>query len=210
MDRGRRTGLRIRQAVGDEFREARLALGLRQEDVGRAADLSPTQVGRIERGVLTSVTIDQLARLAAVLGLDLTVKVYPGGRPLRDQAQVTLLDRFRADLGPSLALLTEVPVPIMGDRRAWDAQVVGGSATIGVEAETRLRDAQAVLRRIALKKRDSNIDVVILLLADSRTNRAAARDAETSLRAMFPTPPREALRALRQGSIPRASALLIL
>jgi putative N-acetylmannosamine-6-phosphate epimerase len=41
-----------------------------------------------------------------------------------------------------------------GDRRAWDAVLLIGTAQIAVEAETRPRDVQALQRRIALKRRD--------------------------------------------------------
>jgi transcriptional regulator with XRE-family HTH domain len=208
-DQGRRLGQRLRQALGLEFREARLALGLSQAIVGAAAALSPTIVGRIERGVLTSVSLEQLTRVSIVLGLDLMVRVYPGGRPVRDHAQLALIERFRAVLHPSLGLRFEVPIPIAGDRRAWDAHVLGTPVTIGLEAETRLRDVQAVERRIALKMRDSSIDQVILLLADTHTNRAAIHDAGTSIQTMFPVSARSALRAFREGRDPGGSAVIL-
>jgi len=208
-DQGRRLGQRLRQAVGLEFREARVALGLSQATVGAAAGLSPTIVGRIERGVLPSVSLEQLARVSIVLGLDLALRFYPGGRPLRDHAQLALIERFRSVLHPSLGLRFEVPIPIVGDRRAWDAHVLGTPVAIGLEAETRLRDVQAVERRIGLKMRDSSIDQVILLLADTHTNRAAIQDAGSSIQTMFPVPARSALRALREGRDPGGSAIIL-
>jgi hypothetical protein len=66
----------------------------------------------------------------------------------------------------------EVPLPTPGDRRAFDAVIGGAGETIAVEAETRFRDLQAVRRRIAAKCRDANVSRVILLVLDSRTNRA--------------------------------------
>src|SRR3990170_5607742 len=73
-----------------------------------------------------------------------------------------------------------------GDRRAWDAVVRGRGWCAGVEAETRLRDAQATARRIGLKARDGDVDHVVLLLADTRRNREALAVAREALRGAFP------------------------
>ena len=210
IDRGIRLSLRLRQFAADELREARVGLGLSQEAVGRAAGLSRHQVSRIERAVLPSVTLEQLCRIGAVLGLDLSIKFYPGGQPLRDQGQMGLLERFRRQVGRPIRCRTEVAVPIEGDKRAWDMWIDSGSRAAGVEAETKLRDCQAVQRRIALKARDSHLAVTILVVADTHANRAAVRAAAESLAEMFPVPARVALRELRAGRIPTGSALILL
>jgi transcriptional regulator with XRE-family HTH domain len=192
------------------FTTCALALCLSQAFVAHASGLSQSQVSRIERGVLATLSIEQLCRIASVIGLDLSVKLYPGGAPLRDQGQTNLIDRFRPHVGPPLGLRAEVPVPIDGDRRAWDLQIVGAPKLIGLEAETRIVDCQALQRRIALKARDSNIERVILLVSDTRANRAAIRAAEASFREMFPVPARDALRALREGRDPGGWAIIML
>jgi hypothetical protein len=46
-----------------------------------------------------------------------------------------------------------------------------------VEGETRLFDAQAQFRRIALKTRDGAVGVVLLVVADTPRNRASVRAA---------------------------------
>lgn len=79
-----------------------------------------------------------------------------------------------------------------------------------MEAETHLRDLQAVERAIAAKRRDSRVDHVILLLADTHHNRAVLRDHRTSLRAEFPLTTREVLYALRAGSEPHGSGIAVL
>jgi len=210
VDRAVRLSIKLRQEAANELRQARHASGLSQGFVAKACGLSQTQVSRIERAVLPSVTIDQLARVALVLGLAPSLRFYPSGSPLRDQPQNDLLDRFRRILGAPLGCRTEVPVPLAGDRRAWDMWDVGGARTIGLEAETHLRDCQATQRRITLKARDSNIDQVILLLSDTHANRAAVRAADASLREMFPVSGRVALRALRAGKDPGGSAIILL
>ena len=49
-----------------------------------------------------------------------------------------------------------------------------------VEAETRLDDLQALERRVRLKQRDLGVRRVILLVADTRHNRAVLRHPESS------------------------------
>lgn len=232
-DRGSRQARRDVASVGDELRRARRLAGLSLVAVGRATGLSYSQVSRVERATLATVSVMQLAKIGSVVGLDVRVRAYPAGPPIRDAAQVALLERFRARLGPGLRMRLEVPLELAGDQRAWDAMLTGPttdsarmpgvdpevatgpgpSAVTGqmaVEAITRLDDVQATLRKIALKQRDGDISQVILLLADTRSNRAARGAATDLLRAAFPCPTRTALACLKVGSLPPASTLLVL
>ena len=68
-----------------------------------------------------------------------------------------------------------------------------------VEAETRLDDLQALERRIYLKQRDLGIRRVILLVADTRHNRAVL-EAHPELLERFPVSTRACLLALREWS----------
>jgi transcriptional regulator with XRE-family HTH domain len=172
IDRGRRDAARHLLDLGTEFREARLAAGLSQATLGRAVGGSHAGISRIENAAARNVSIRQVDELAAVLGLRLSVKLYPSGRPLRDAAQLALLERLRLRLPRSLVWRTEVPLPLSGDLRAWDASIDGDGWTMFVDAETRIRDVQALERRTALKQRDTGTNRVILLIADTRSNRA--------------------------------------
>lgn len=181
------------------------------EDVGRAAGMSYSNVGRIERAALASVTVTQLARIGAVVGLDVRVRAYPGSTPLRDAGQIALFDRLRARLASTLVIKTEVPLQIEGDLRAWDAVIFGfepGADPLHAEGETRLYDAQAQLRRIALKARDAGVDVVLLVIGDTPRNRAAVRAAGPMIVEGYPIAPRVALSALTAGRHPGGSALV--
>src|SRR5687767_7545326 len=111
----------------------------------------------------------------ASVGLRLHARAYPDAAPIRDIAHARLLQRFRMGLHRSLRWATEVPLPIRGDLRAWDGLVMGPAWRVGVEAETRPRDAQALKRRVLLKARDGEVDAVVLLLLDSRHNRQLLR-----------------------------------
>lgn len=210
VDRGARLGRRAVVGVGEDIRLARVGAGLSQADVGRAAGVSHTSIGRVERGQIAGVAVLQLARICGVVGLDLSVRTYPGPAPLRDAAHVALLERLRVRLHPALRLATEVPMPIDGDQRAWDAMVIGLADRTGVEAETRLTDVQALLRRIAIKQRDSDVSRALLILSDTANNRTAVRAASTILTEAFPVKGRSAMSALASASHPSGSAIVFL
>jgi transcriptional regulator with XRE-family HTH domain len=204
----------IRIATADETRlrgdlvRARLGSGLSRETVGRASGLSRTIVERIEAGSRPT-TIREFAVFGAAVGVDVRLRAYPAGDPIRDVGQARLLGRFRPRLHPSLGWATEVALPIEGDLRAWDALIRGPDWRLAVEAETVLDDIRALERRLALKRRDGEVDHVILLVADTRRNRRALASA-TAAFADLPMRTREILAALRDGRDPGASGLVIL
>jgi transcriptional regulator with XRE-family HTH domain len=142
-DRGRRDAANHIRAIASELREARLAAGLSQSHVGRALGISHAGVSRIERGLAPNIPLRTLETMAAVLGLRMSVRLYPAGLPLRDDGQLALLERLRAKTSERLTWTTERPIPIAGDLRAWDASIDGPGWTVYVDAETRIRDVQA-------------------------------------------------------------------
>jgi transcriptional regulator with XRE-family HTH domain len=210
IDPGRRLARRWLARIGEEFREARLGAGLTQRQVGAAAGISHAQVSRVELGLAPNVSFATLAVIAAILGLDLPLRAYVSGDPIRDAAQVALLSRLRALLPRHLTWRSEVPLAIPGDRRAWDGEVGGDGWRLPVDAETRLRDVQALARRSALKRRDDGDPTVLLVVADTRHNRSVLRLAAADLAAAYPLPGATALSALRAGVAPTASAIVLL
>jgi transcriptional regulator with XRE-family HTH domain len=214
VGRGRELGSRLTADALREFRTARIDRGLSQREVGRAMGWSQAEVSRFERG-LVRVTLVELATMLAIVGLEVHVRSYPAGRPLRDTAHVRLLGRLRARCDPRLTWRTEVPLPISRDQRAWDA-VIGSWAgapvswTIPVEAETRPTDAQALERRLALKLRDSEMASMLLVLASTRSNREFVGALPGSFLDRFPVPPRDTLAALAAGRRPTGSSLILL
>lgn len=210
VDRGSRRGHVLTRELGEELRRARITAGLSQQHVARAIGVSHSTLGRIERARVRDVGVVQLARALAVVGLELSARAYPHGSPLRDRAHAELLEKLRLHLHPSLRWRTEVPFPNPGDLRAWDALITGAAIRIGVEAETRPRDGQELERRLSLKRRDGGIDRLILLLSDTRTNRALVHERQAALAAAFPTRMREALAALAAGRPPDADAVILL
>jgi transcriptional regulator with XRE-family HTH domain len=212
-DRGARRARQDLAAVGAELRTARIMMGATQRDVGRAVGLSYSQIGRIERSTLPSASVEQLARIGAVVGLDVRIRAYPGPVRMRDSGQLAVLGRLRARLAPFLTVRVEVGVPIDGDQRAWDAVIEGfrpAAASLHAEIETRLYDGQAQLRRIALKARDSGVETVFLVVADTPRNRAAVRELAPMIADAYPIAPRTALACLARGEHPGASALVFI
>jgi transcriptional regulator with XRE-family HTH domain len=209
VDRAAWLARQVLRRIGEEFRDARLAADLTQLEVGRAVGISDSQYSRIERGEAPYVSYATLAAIAVVLGLDLPLRAYPAGDPVRDRAQLDLLARFRDGLPGSLGWRTEVPLDIPGDRRAWDAEIAGDGWRIAVEAETRLRDVQALSRRLALKSRDAGVARLILVVADTRHNRRTLRLARVDLAAMFPLGSRAVLEALHRGNPPEESGIVV-
>jgi hypothetical protein len=166
-------------------------------------------MSRIERALALNVPLGRLDTIAAVLGMQLSVRLYPAGQPLRDDGQLALLGRLRARLAPGLSWRTEVPVPITGDLRAWDASIEGFGWTAFVDAETRIRDIQALGRRTALKRRDTGTDRVVLLIADTRSNRAILGSVGGSL-IEDALPGIAILTALQTGRDPSGSGIVLL
>jgi hypothetical protein len=168
---------------------------------------------RFERGEVERLRVPELGSWFAVLGLDLTLRAYPAGDPIRDRAQIALLERLRTRISPRLRWRTEVPMPIEGDMRAWDAEIRGREARqwcARIEAETRIADGQALERKLALKLRDDPDGHLILLVADTRANRRALAALGPGLRAILPAASREILGALVAGREPPGSGIVIL
>ena len=203
-------GVKSVRLIGAEVRLARRSAGLSLAAVARETRLSVSEVSRIERAQVPGVSLLTLCRLAAVVGLDLSARVYPGGPPLRDARHAGKLERLRLSLHASLGWAVEVPLPNPGDQRAWDAMIRGVAWRYGVECEMNPMDGQAIMRRLKLKQRDGMVDGVILLMPDTRQSRQFRRELSEVLRADFPTPGRVALARFRDGADPGGSAVIAL
>jgi transcriptional regulator with XRE-family HTH domain len=209
-DRGSRRGLDVITDLGREIRSNRRSLGLSLADVAAQVGTSASTLSRVERARVTGVSVVLLARLLAVVGLELSARAYPGGSPLRDARHAAILDRFRAALHRDLHWRTEVPLPIPGDKRAWDGSVSGQGWSYGVEAELNPLDGQAVSRRLQLKRRDGRMNGVIVLLPDTRSTRTFRRAFTTLLAEDFPVSGRRAMELLAAGADPGGSAIVVL
>ena len=197
--------------LASDIRASRIALGLSQREIARAAGISRELVGRIEREELERLPFGDLAAIASTLGLDVRIGAWPTGDPLRDYVQVRLLGAFRARSHPSLTWRTEVPLPITGDRRAWDALIGAPDGLVGIEGLSRIGAADATIRRANLKLADDpRVGRLVLVVNDTSRNRAALRVALATVRADFPLQTREVLADLRAGRAPRLNGVVVL
>ncbi len=177
--------------------------------VGAATGIDHARIWRFERGQFGELTTPDIVAIGAVVGLDVRLRAFPAGDPIRDAGQLRLLQRLRARLHPSLRWSTEVPLAIDGDHRAWDAVIRGIGWQIAVEAETALDDLQALERRLSLKRRDGGEDHVILLVAATPRNRRALAGAPAAF-GDIPRNARATLAALGRGVDPGTGSIVVL
>jgi transcriptional regulator with XRE-family HTH domain len=183
--------------------------GVSQDQLGACVGLSGSEIGRIERGEAPWLTIAQSVHVLRATGLDLWLKTYPFGSPIRDRAHTALIERFLERLPPTVLARREWPIPVTGDHRAIDIVLLGLPKSTGVEAETRLTDEQALLRDLHAKQRDANLDRMLLLMLKSRLNAEALRHAP-GLTREFPLRTRAVIAALAAGRDPGANGIVML
>ncbi len=185
-----------------ELNVQRAELGLSQNAVAAAAATSRSALSRLLAADLADVGLIQVSEVASVLGLELSVGLHPGGDPIRDCGQQALGKRFDAIPGPAWRNSAEVLLPNPGDRRSWDRLLrLTGDITqiVGADLETRIRDIQALVRRTRERERDGRVDAILLVLADSATNRRLVAQLRDALGPEYATSPRRLLVALREG-----------
>lgn len=212
-DRGRRRAREALLRLAADYRQARVGAGLSLRDAAAAAGASHSQLLRFERGELERLKLAEVGAWCAVVGLDLGLRAYPAGDPIRDRAQLALLERFRRRLHPTIRWRTEVPLPLEGDLRAWDGEAMGRTPLrwrLRIEAETSVTDAQAMTRRLQLKFRDDPDGGLVLLVSDTRRNRRALATMRGGLDAWLPLGTREVLGALAAGRDPGRSGIVLL
>ena len=210
MDRANQRADAAIRGAGREIRIARRDRNLSLDRAGAAAGISAAATSRIERGLTPEVSVLRLTQLAEVVGLELSLRLFAGGSPIRDDVHASLLGRCRDGMHPSLRWSIEVPLPNPGDDRAWDAMVSGPGWRYGVEAETAPRDVQALSRRLALKLRDGGVDGVLLVLPRTRRVREFLAASRGMLDAAFPITGTSALARLKDGLDPGGSSIILI
>lgn len=209
LARGKARGLRVEAEILAVIRKARVTAGVSQRSMGAALGWSQAEYWRFENA-LVDITFRAVAQVAAILGLELSASLYAAGEPLLDRGHLELLKRFRKLCSAAFRIASEVVLPKPGDPRAWDLVLRLGDLVIGVEAETRVRDMQAFVRRIHQREVDGGVDVILVVLSASAFNRSLAADLRLALGERYATPPRALLRALRAGvPLPGSGVILI-
>jgi transcriptional regulator with XRE-family HTH domain len=211
--RGTRRGERALQAIADEFRENRVGAGLSQQRIAAAGRMSRSRYTRIELAHVRQLSIVDAAQLASVLGLDLSVRLYPAGDPLRDAAQARRLGLLLSHVAQPLEFRTDVPLPQRPDHpmelRAWDAVLWDRSGRTAVEVEMRIRDLQATTRRHAMKLRGDPVESFLLAVADTRSNRRVLAEHGDLLPELPRLRTSRVLRLLAAGTRPPTGIVLV-
>lgn len=212
MDQGSRLADRHAREIGDEFRERRLELNRSQASVAAACQISRVHYGEIERAEIEELSLREVSRIAAVLGLRPTIRLFPAGPAIRDAGQTSRLQRFLAQAASPLTYRLEVALPARQDRpeqRAWDAVLFGHGARTTMELEMRIRDVQAMRRRHELKRRDDRAEQFLLLIADTKHNRRVLAEFADLFGDLPRLRPSVVRRALAAGEHPPTGLLLV-
>ena len=206
---GTNRGKWLAREFAREVRDARLAGGISQASVAKSLGMSKSSVSRLEAGYAPLPNLVTAARVARVVGLELSVRCFPAAGQLRDAAHVALIGRFVNRLHQDIRRFFEAPVQ-PGDARAWDVLLGIGDGLVGVAAETRIRDLQALLRRERAKQAEGGVDRLLLLVANTKHNRLTLRQAGPVLVESLPMSTRAVMACLRRGELPAADGLVIL
>lgn len=209
-DLARHAWHRTRFDVGDQLRRGRHILGLTLEQVGAAIGVSKSEVSRRELGKAPWLTGEEIAIHAAVVGLRLSVKLWPVGGGVRDAGQARYVAALVARVGKAWKVSLEAVIEIAGDLRAVDILLVRGSARVAVEVITRLADLQAQVRAAQLKARDIGATRLIIVVAATGANRRTLAQLRPTIAATFDLDSRGVLAALASGRDPGRDAIVLL
>ncbi len=136
--------------------------------------------------VLSALSFSTLAAAPRLARLCDWVRIDSGSTSdrngLRDGGQQALISRFAGNLSINYVQNREVPFPNVHDLRSWDMVLRLGDYLIGVEAETRVRDIQELVRRVRQRERYTRASTKSSsVLSDSAHNRALAGQLREAL-----------------------------
>lgn len=171
--------------------------------------MDSSYLARIEDGTATP-SLETYARLAAALGADLSVRLYPNTGPtIRDRHQAPIVEALLAALHPRWRAYPEIAVrrPSRGwiDVGLHDAR---GRIVVATEIQSELRRLEQLIRWSAEKAAslpswdgwahlgEAPAVSQLLIIRDTRTTRGIAREFRRTLQASYPAHPEDALGAL--------------
>ena len=221
MTTGHRELSRVRRelfrSLGRDVRRMREDAGRSQSAVARAAAMNQAYLSRIEAGT-AEPTVEALVAIAAALGCDLSVRLFPNTGPrIRDRLQVAMTEALIELLHARWLPRPEVPVYrpvrgvidlVLGDRGARDV--------VATELQSQLRrveqqihwsvqkaDALAALPEYAEERVGR-----LLVLRNTAAMRDTVRAASQTLSAAYPARTVDALSSLA-GDAPWPAAAII-
>lgn len=190
------------ERLGGAIRTARGITGFSVATASARAGVAASTWRRVERGA-TGASVATLCAMTDAVGLDFVAQVFPGREPgLRDTGQLELAQVVSSMASGSGTASLEVPAGEHGE--AIDLVLWGSGEIVAVEIERLMLDAQAQLRRLMLKRdwlaaHHRRPVRLVVVVEDSRRNRAAMGSHMNLLRTTLPAGSREVFGALRAG-----------
>lgn len=206
---------------GDDIQRLREDAGVSLAQLGRAAGIDSSYLARVERGA-ASPSIETIVRLGLALGADASIRLYPTTGPsIRDRHQTPIADSLIRALHPRWRPYPEIAVrhPSRGwiDLGLHDA--IAGHF-VATEIQSELRRLEQLIRwsgakadsirswdgwtHLGAEPRVSRL----LVIRETRANRAVVQEASAVLRASYPGHAHAALDALSgAGDWPGSSLL---
>ncbi|MDQ2688718.1 MAG: hypothetical protein M3Y29_00400 [Chloroflexota bacterium] len=185
--------------VGADVRLSRSTNGMTVRQAADRAGVAWSTQARVELGD-PGVTVETLCAVTEAVGLDLVLKTYEGRRPsLRDTGQLAMAEQLCARVHPSLRPTVELLVGQHGE--AIDVALFGADEIVACEIERMIVDLQDQYRR-ADRKRQALAAMhqrpvrLVVVLEDTRRNRAAFARHADFIRSVLPAGSREILAAL--------------
>jgi transcriptional regulator with XRE-family HTH domain len=217
---GSQAGRALQRSIGDEIHRFRVDAGLSARAVARAAGISHSTLLALELGT-HDPTVQVIARVGAVLGCRLGLKLLPGAGPaIRDHVQTLMTGGMLTELDAAWRRSVEVPVfrPIRGfidlaierDLLPIAVAIEAHSQAERIEQMVRwsMAKSDALSTRLEELGRPRPVSRVLLLRSTS-ANRAAVALARGILAEAFPARTRDAVDALRDASRPWPGAAIV-
>ena len=193
-------------------------------DLARAAGVSASTVGRVERGQIGGLSHAVLRCVCAALEIQVDLVVRWRGaeadRLLARRHDLLAEDVTRQLVGLTWELRSEVSFSIYGERGVIDllAWHAGTASLLVIELKTEIVDAGAMLATLDRKRRlapeiarglgwEANAASVALITVDTRTNRRRFGERSSMIRSVLPADGRALRGWLRtpRGSIAAAA-----
>ncbi|MEX1346025.1 MAG: helix-turn-helix transcriptional regulator [Candidatus Limnocylindrales bacterium] len=212
---GTQRALDLRHRVAGDIRRAREDAGLSQRALARAAGVSASTLQALERGRYDPTT-EVLARVGLTLGMDLSVRLYPGTGPLiRDRHQAAMGEALLGILEPRWHPSPEVWVrrPVSGVIDLLLEPSDPSEPLVATEVQSELRRLEQQIRWAhaksdALAEARHRAVSSLLLLRNTRRTRAIVAEHGQLMGAAYPAPAAAAHAALTTASSWPGNAIL--
>ena len=195
--------------------------GVSVRDLGMAPGLTPAYVGRILAGT-ERPTLEAYGRLAAVLGADLALRLYPNTGPaIHDRVSAPILEHVVAVRHPRWDPYLEAAV--RNPSRGWIDLLLHEPrerVLVATEVQAGLRRLEQLIRWSTAKAdsipsweawphlAETPAISRMLVVRRTRANRQVVRDFDRQLRVSYPAHPDDAIAALTGTSTWPGAALV--